>query len=177
MISFLLAIAVNPEPWAIGSVGVTNKGGKYRGFVGQNLQLRNYQDAVRTEIKKQLETSEYATWFPVSVPTRVHLYFYRRLDDYKLEGDRKSSRNYADATNMQKAFEDAMQGVLIENDRNNIQVSSAIMEQGPDVTPGTIMVMEWGADLKPECSLHDVVIAAAKAKFAEADKFSFNNEV
>lgn len=174
----ILSIPVNPEPWAIGPIGVSNKGGKARGFVGQNQQLRNYQDAVKEDIRSQIILSELYFNFPVSSPVILNLFFFRRLDDYQSVTGRKSSRNAADATNMQKAFEDAIQGLLIVNDRNNIQVSSAIMEQGPHVAPGTIMVMQWSENLTPDTSqLNSATIAAARQKFELADKFIFNNEV
>lgn len=178
MITLILAVPINPEPWAIGPVGVTNKGGRPRGFVGQNQQLRNYQEAVKLDIKNQILGTETSRHLPTFCPVRLHLFFYRRLDSYELQTGRKGSRNAVDATNMQKAFEDALQGVLFANDRNNIQVCSVIAEQGPEVSPGTIMVMQWAENLEPDMSLlNGVVIAAAKAKFAEADKFVFNNEV
>jgi Holliday junction resolvase RusA-like endonuclease len=46
----------------------------------------------------------------------------------------------ADATNMQKAIEDAMQGIVILNDRNVRSISTEIMEQNGFLDEPRIMI-------------------------------------
>lgn len=178
---FYLAIPVNPEPWTIGPVGVTNKGGKTRGFVGKNLQLDNYKEAVKIEAKKELDRHCLGTgcprdYFPTVDPLSIEFQFFRRLDVYKTATGRKSSRNWADGTNMQKSTEDALQGILFGNDRDNMDVRSRIVEQGPDVTPGTIVKVGMLEDFVIPITDSDFYRRAFNL-FKQADTFVFDNSI
>ena len=110
---------LNPEPWAIGTVAYNR--------VSPNMTLKTFQDAVREELEdiEPLSPGEYALRF----------YFWRQQAVYLDMSDRRRQRNQADATNMQKALEDALQGVLFDNDRDVKDIHSTIMAQGPDVNP------------------------------------------
>lgn len=110
---------VNPDPWAIGPLGVGKKNGKYYPYVGRNVQLASYKEAVRDLMAgvNMLTAGEYSLTF----------YFWRRLD-----GSGKNSKHTADATNLQKATEDALQGVLFDNDRDVRHVESWLMQQSED---------------------------------------------
>src|SRR5258708_2084247 len=105
---------VNPEPWMAseGSVGR----GKGRQFVRFHKpdQLRNYQEAVKAEMPRQ---NPHAVERPGDI--EVMFFFWRQLSQFELHEDTKRRRSHvADATNLQKALEDALQGVLYKNDRN-----------------------------------------------------------
>lgn len=118
-------IPVNPEPWAIGTPQVGRKGGKFFPKISPNPQLVAYKQAVAEALAdaEPLPEGEYALRF----------YFWRRLDDYETQSGRRHRKHWADATNMQKATEDALQGVLFGNDRNVRDVRSEIVHQGPEV--------------------------------------------
>lgn len=169
-------LPINPEPWAIGPIGVTNKSGRARGFVGKNLQLDNYQNAVRTMLTQQLAEVEGREIFPLAVPCKVKFWFWRRLDSYQTQTGRKSSRNWADATNMQKALEDAIQGILTGNDRHNYCVSSEIVHQAEEVLPGIVIQVQPAQAFSPfEMSVP--TFERALEIFARADQFVFDNTV
>jgi Holliday junction resolvase RusA-like endonuclease len=114
---------MNPEPWAVGPVGVGRKGGKIWAYIGRNQGLHSYQQAV----KEELEGSE-------KLDGSIHLqfFFWRQVIAAQRE-------NYADTTNLQKALEDALQEVLYANDRTVLHTESIIMAQGPDVI-GRILI-------------------------------------
>lgn len=120
-------LPLNPEPWAVGNAYVVRSGGKLTARVGPNPGLQSYQEAVREELAdvKMLPPGRY----------RLDFYFWRQQAQYLDAADRKRQRNQADATNMQKALEDALQGVLFENDRDVAQISSTIVAQGVEVKP------------------------------------------
>ena len=122
-----IVIPVNPEPWAVGSLGIGKRNGKFVPRLSPNPQLVSYKEAIKEHLadEEMLPPGKYALEF----------YFWRRLDQYELESGRKHRRHVADATNMQKATEDALQGVLFDNDRDVQWIHSLIMEQGPDVDP------------------------------------------
>lgn len=120
------SIDVNPEPWAVGNVGVNRRGGKVSAYMGQNKQLAAYQDAIRESIK-------YDTFVKMNGDLSVTFYFWRRTDDYETASGKRHRKHIVDATNMQKGTEDALQGILFDNDKNNRHVQSYVMEQGPDV--------------------------------------------
>lgn len=119
-----LVLQVNPEPWAVGPLQAVRRGGKLSAFMGRNQQLASYQEAVREAVREQ--------WG--DLPTldgliRLDVYLWRQRSEYKTPAERKHRKHEADATNMLKALEDALQGVLFKNDRDNISVSSHIIQQ------------------------------------------------
>jgi Holliday junction resolvase RusA-like endonuclease len=99
-------------------------------YVGQNQQLHAYQEAIREELGNQeLQKGQHV----------LHLYFWRRRADYTTPQARTHRKHEADVTNLQKATEDALQGVLFANDRDVREVHSYLMAQGPDVEPGIVI--------------------------------------
>jgi len=131
------ALPLNPEPWAVGHISVVRRGGVYKPMVAPELTLQTYQNAVRDELTLQgaeLLPGDYSLYFSFS----------RQLAKYKASAKQTSTRNASDATNMQKATEDAIQGVLIGNDRDVVRVGSVIVDQGPSVTPFVIIEIKYG---------------------------------
>jgi Holliday junction resolvase RusA-like endonuclease len=128
---------VNPEPWAVGTLGVRRQTtGKPTPYMAPNEQLVAYQKAIREELLSQNPPK------PTSnVPNKLVFFFYRRLDEYQV-GSKTLRRHVADATNLQKALEDALQGILIDNDRNVTNITSIVVEQGPDTDPGVMILHE-----------------------------------
>ena len=121
-------ISVNPTPWAVGELGFTVKrDGSKRVYMAPNRDLKLYQEAIREEM------ADFIT-FPLATELDVVFVFNRALDEI-FRGKFKSHAHYADATNMQKATEDALQGVLFGNDNQNRVVTSIIREQSPEADP------------------------------------------
>lgn len=134
------SIEVNPEPWAIGDVSVGRNGGKVYPIVGRNNQLHTFKQAVAEEIGNQ------ATM--ISGPVALHFYFWRNRAGYKTDRQQKARAHDADLTNLQKACEDALQGVLFNNDRDVVEVHSYLVEQGPDVTSRIVIGIEPVIDIR-----------------------------
>lgn len=120
------SVDINPEPWAIGPLGTGRRGGKIWAYIGQNQQLKTYQEAVAEEVGEQplLEGDIYL----------LFLFWRQVLSEH--------NKNYADVTNLQKSTEDALQGVLYKNDRATRRVTSLLMAQGPDVEGRVIIGIE-----------------------------------
>lgn len=132
-------LGINPEPWAVGPLGVARREGKLTPFMGRNQQLAAYQEAVRDELITRYPGV--AKMYPPYY--ELDFLFWRNRADY--EGETKRVRkNEVDATNMQKATEDALQGLLIENDRMVNRVGSRIVAQGPDVRGAVAFRLRWG---------------------------------
>lgn len=119
-------LRLNAEPWAIGPVSVGRKAGKLFPMVGRNTQLAVFKDAVREELGNQVM---------LTGKIGIQIFVWRRMDEYKTAQARTARKHEADATNLQKAIEDAIQGVLIHNDRDVQDISTTIVEQSPDVEP------------------------------------------
>ena len=147
------ALDINPEPWAVGPLGVSRHGGKLTPYMGRNQQLDAYKEAVRDEL-----ITRYPGLIKVMPPYyELDFFFWRNQAIY--EGANKTvQKNIADATNMQKATEDALQGMLIENDRQVVHVSSTIVAQGPDVRGAVAFRFRWGAPLVKDPSLSDLPV-------------------
>jgi hypothetical protein len=114
-------LPINPDPWAIGPLGVGKRNGKYFPYVGRNNQLYSYQQAIKEEL-----VSQNARLLPEG-KYELEFFFWRRLDSHA-----SGKKHYADVTNLQKATEDALQGVLFDNDRDVVNVNSWIMHQDTD---------------------------------------------
>lgn len=127
---------VNPEPWAIGPVSVGRKNGKVFGTVGRNQQLYNFQQAVKEELGDGHEM--------IVGPIELRIFLWRRRDEYQTPQARTHRKHEADATNMQKAIEDACQGVLFKNDKDVKYIRTYCVEQGPDVTPLIVLAVRPG---------------------------------
>lgn len=135
-------LPLNPEPWAIGSLGLGKRNGKMFPTMSPNPQLAAFKAAVAEEMAgvAKLPEGEYVLEF----------FFWRVLDDYETASGRRHRKHQADATNLQKATEDALQDVLIDNDRNVQYVTSTIVEQGPNVKPCIVIRADRWLGLDPD---------------------------
>ena len=114
---------LNPQPW---SVSMKVKRGA----------LDAYQRGLKEELVDQVE----GLW-PPGVPIRLYFEFWRQLEDHLDYDRRRHILQLADATNLQKSTEDALQGVLFTNDRYVSDVHSRIRAQGVDVEPKIVIVI------------------------------------
>lgn len=127
-------LPLNPEPWTAPKMGIGRRGGKVYPHSIPDAQVKAYQEAIREELlAKKIEMLPKGQWYD------LYFYWWRRLDEYELPSGRKSRRHQADATNMQKATEDALQGVLIDNDRHVRKVGSEIVSQGGITKSGIVL--------------------------------------
>jgi len=119
-------IDMNPEPWAVGPMGVVRKAGKLVPYMGRNTQLSTYQEGIKEALGVQ-----------DMVEGKIHLqFFFSRLrSSYTTPQARSHRKHEADTTNMQKALEDALQGVLYKNDKDVCDIRSVQIDQGEDTTP------------------------------------------
>lgn len=134
---FWLFFEINPEPWAVGPVGYARRGGKMSAYIGRNQQLASFQEAVREELHEQ-----WGDLPPLEGRFKIDVFFWRKREEYKTPQSRRHRKHEADATNLLKAFEDALQPMLINNDRDNISVTSHIMEQSETALPRIILRIE-----------------------------------
>lgn len=165
---------VNPEPWAIGSVSRSSHGAR----ISPNPNLVAFQAAVK-------EALEDVPMLPESY-RRMTFYFWRQQAKYLDTNDKIRQRNQADATNMQKGLEDALQGILFKNDREIRDVRSVIVAQGPDVTePGILIRAEHVGptftsnvlDEIPTEVLEDMLRGASNYLKEKADRWSQSDDL
>lgn len=146
---YWLVLPINPEPWAIGPVGIHRAGGKVGAHVGRNIQLASFQEAVRESTLQWLEEHGLkAEDVLIQGLVELKFFFWRRLDSYQRDG--KSTRKHqVDVTNMQKATEDALAGIFYANDRQVIHCDSFLMaDQSGEVEP--MIVIGVGATEYPD---------------------------
>lgn len=122
-------LRLNPEPWALGKAYSGKRDGKKFGGMSPNEGLVAYQNAVKEELEAQ-EIGE-LPWPEVC----LSFYFWRRLDKYVTMGDKIAQRHEADATNLQKGLEDALQGIMFKNDRVVRDARGVVMEQSVETEP------------------------------------------
>lgn len=134
---FFFLEGLNPEPWTApeGSIGRAN--GKLYVQMHKSATLDSFQRALKAEL------GNYDTkMYPASQLVYLKLWLWRNLHVYESDKGKKVRRHAADATNMQKAVEDALQGVLFKNDNQVLWVQTHVVEQGPEVQP--CIVIEVG---------------------------------
>lgn len=131
-----LYLTVNPEPWAIGPVGYSRRGGKMSAYVGRNQQLAAFQEAVREEVAEQWGDR---LMIPSGINISLAFWFWRQRAEYTTPKAKVHRKHEADSTNMQKACEDALQGIVFENDRDVREIRTVQMAQDSD-TVGRIVI-------------------------------------
>lgn len=129
-------VPVNPQPWTTPPFYPARAGGKMIVKAGRNESNEVFKQAVKEELLRQGATMLTGKW------NRVTLGFWRRREQYKDSIGRTRTKNWADATNMQKLTEDALQGILFENDRDNFEITSRIVQQDITTTPGVLILCE-----------------------------------
>lgn len=145
---------LNPEPWAVGTA--------HRGGISPNIGLVAYQNAVREALQDE----------PKLPPNfrRFEFRFWRRQDRYIDAADHIRQRNQADATNMQKSLEDALQGILFDNDRDVVDIRSIIVDQGVNVEPCILIRAMPSRPLEGYDDIPDGLIQAIYNGRPEVDK-------
>jgi len=138
---------INPEPWTPGTA-FRYGGGRGAGIAKQG-KLRAYQEAVGEEFAYQNPH-----YVPMIGELSLTFYFWRST----------AHGNVADATNLLKSTEDALQQILYVNDRQNRHVASTIMEQSPETAPHILITI--GAWERPEIEVPAGVIIP---KYADID--------
>jgi len=139
---WFLIDGINPEPWTAPEVSSGRKNGRIFTQAFKSAGLIAYQEAVKEDL-----LDNYPDFEKFDGLVSLEIYFWRQLSVYV--GDHgRVQRHAADATNMQKALEDAIQGVLITNDRNVMDVRSVVVEELPETEPKIFFKLaEWvGAD-------------------------------
>jgi Holliday junction resolvase RusA-like endonuclease len=171
------ALNLNPEPWRIGPIGWKVVNGRKIPFVAPDPDLKNYQEAVREQLGFQLE---HGGILPYGGLVSLHFFFWRQLDSYETD-EKKSQRHIADATNMQKALEDALQGTLITNDRNVRRIRSDLIEQTPTTVPA--IIIKFSSYQEPSMGElwreadFPAYVTKVLAEFAETPGLAFDNSL
>lgn len=133
---------INAEPWALGPVSIQyGKGGGKFPAVGRNAQLAAFQDAVRGSIKDAEM---------IEGRVKITFYFWRVRSEYTTAKQREVRKHEADATNMQKATEDALQGIFFANDRDVSDIRSVIVEQSATTEPKIVISVEVWDGFDPD---------------------------
>lgn len=120
---------INPEPWESPIASIIRKAGKFIPHLRSSDRLRFYKEAIEEEFQEQNPDHLHHV-----EPTVVHFFLWRNVEKYESTG-RSGHGKIVDATNCQKSLEDALQKLLYDNDRDNVEVMTRIVEQGTDVVP------------------------------------------
>lgn len=145
MKEYWFVLNVNPTPWTAPTVSIGRKGGKPYPMVYSSEELKNYKQAVEYEAAKEIER-KYENFAPIEDEIALHFFFYRKVEQLH-RGKSTRTGNYADATNLQKATEDGLQGTLFVNDSQVVDVRSTIVEQSTEVeNPCVVVRMIWHPD-------------------------------
>lgn len=136
-----VALMLNPEPWAMGTISVVGPARKKFPKVSPDKTLKAYQDALFEELNLRGASILPGPYYSVKFT------FSRQLVSYKRAEGGTSSRNWADVTNMQKGTEDALQGVYMPNDRAVIRVQSALAGfQSKETLPWVVIEIRHSID-------------------------------
>lgn len=128
----LVIEGVNPFPWKAPSNSTMRRGGKVIPTSFPNPEVVLYQEAVREYVQDEYPNLEVIE--PGEHGLHVTFWFWRSLN---FGGQRRMP---ADATNLMKSLEDALQGLLYANDRYNRTVTSHVVVQAKDIEPLIMIV-------------------------------------
>lgn len=123
-------VPLNPVPWAVGplTMGRRKSGGQYP-VMGRNIQLAEYQKAVRAELTRQraemIHLEDGQSYELVFV-------FHQVTEHYQTASGRATQSKQGDLTNLTKATEDAIQDLLITND-TNVEKSTLYVQRSEGV--------------------------------------------
>lgn len=156
-------LGVNPRPWAVGPLSVARKGGVYA-TMGRNQELHAYEAALASTLlmeypylreyidakmlKKFPGLARYLAGDPAKAKDRslwagaevsMTFHFWQKLETAEVDG-KKITDKVADLTNMVKAAEDAMQGLLLNNDMQVREQRNVIYQRDADVPEGIVVV-------------------------------------
>lgn len=146
---YYLVEGINPEPWEAPTASIGRKNGKTFVHMHKNAGQRAYQEGFADAFKEQNDDWQY---FDDKVELEFH--FWRQVD-------RDTKANIADVTNLQKATEDALQGILFPNDRLVVKATSRIVQQGPDVEPKVLVGIQYD-DGEPDAHILGMVAVLHK---------------
>lgn len=136
---------IDAEPWTAPSLSTGRSGGRVYPKAHKNAGLANYQNAIREAVQNSLP-SGFEPWEHEIV---LSFSIWRDLPEYPSATGRKSKRKKADATNMQKALEDALQGILFKNDVQVRCITTIIRAQAKDVKP-CITILMFDSNVEPK---------------------------
>jgi Holliday junction resolvase RusA-like endonuclease len=131
---------INPEPWEASQAAIARNNGKPFIQFYKPKQLVAYQEAIKEGFPSQ---NPDAVMYPPDAELDVRFYFWRELAPIEVLVGKKRRTNVADGTNLQKALEDALQGLLFKNDRHNKRVWSEVVQQGQEITPFILIRIDW----------------------------------
>lgn len=126
-----VVVGINPEPWEAPQMSAFRKGGKTNVHAYKTANLAAYQAAIREEMEL------IHGGFVAKKNVDLEFYFWRN----------SGHGQPADATNLQKSLEDAMQGLLYKNDRIIRRVQSLVVEQTPTTEPIILIRIKNGLAL------------------------------
>jgi len=133
----LYIMDINPEPWTPGSPSIGFKGKQRYPKIAKDQRLIDYQEGIKTSVQQAYTD---LLPFPEGIDLHLVFKFWRMEDEYTAASGRTAHRNVADATNLTKALEDALQGVLYKNDRQVKHSEGEIVMEGKDIHP-RILIM------------------------------------
>lgn len=123
---------LNPYPWKVPPFSAGRKGNALFVRAGRDDGLHTFKEAAREQIARQDPRM-------IEGPVELRMWFWRNVPVTIKANGRKSTGQHADTTNLQKATEDALQGLTFANDTDVEYVASHRVSQGPDV-PGLVVV-------------------------------------
>lgn len=130
------------EPWTTGRVSIGRKDGHVHGRLSPDAQLQVFQEAVREEL---LDVDP----LPPEQKYKLTFYIWRTIETYETPAGRRVTKKVVDATNIQKGLEDALQGILIGNDRDVADIRTVLVEQSAETKPFIAIRAEVWEGLDP----------------------------
>lgn len=142
MKSMLLYITdIQPEPWTVPdiSTGRNPATGKVYPIMSKKPPLRGYQAQIEENIRTAYPD---LPMFPDDAKLTLHVVIWRQIEQYQTAKGANRSRMRADATNILKATEDALQKLVFKNDVGNVKVISEIVEQEKETRSGLLIYVK-----------------------------------
>ena len=134
-------LSVNPYPWKVPPMSAGRKGKALFVRAGRDEGLHTYKEAVKEQVELMSPRM-------IEGAVKLRLWFWRNIPEYTTPQGRRARKHEADTTNLQKATEDALQGLLYANDKDVKDIHSILVEQSADTSSLLVICAEPFAEME-----------------------------
>jgi Holliday junction resolvase RusA-like endonuclease len=136
---YFIIDGINPLPWMAPKLGVARSRAGHYPVAYPAAEMTVYQESIKDYMRERYPDQALSTG-----ENFITFWYWRSLN---FGGQR---RQRCDATNLNKCLEDALQGILYENDKRNRVVVGVIVSQERDIEPRIVIRLEPITALPPQ---------------------------
>lgn len=154
----ILVEGINPQPWRAGKFGKKRVGGKLISILIKDEGTAAYQEGLHEAVTGALaELQVPLPVFPKGTLLRVKFTYWYQIEQFRnLNTGRITTPKQPDTSNLTKATEDALQGLMYHNDKDNRSTWGELVYIGTEEPRVLISVEPWDKFIQLESAMATV---------------------